>query len=672
MFQSNENIYYLPRFPINEIYGDSHVQYNHLHPQHFINNPYYENIYHSDINKNEIYNIPKEHLQSCNYINHDSNFMDLINSNIQPIKEYNDILPNSTSYINTNTNIYNIHNTNNDFSSLISKKKSKNLIVIQDPNSGKEISLDDLVIDGRGNDQQSQTTTPINKSIEFINKRVIDSSKSSNHFCPNEPDDPDNIKEFDKQIINNIHVRQNVESNISLKSYPPHDDMVMPCIEAAKQKNLQDSTRMIKVFDITDESSKLKNQMIPIKSAYLKKTDMFLPSKLHLLDCILVDSPAEEDNHLSKYVDLNELRDSCKMWNLHKTSETKNDTTGSCAHVLLEDSLNECVKNFTLALNTITYSNFDQISERVAKIFSSLQFYVSTIDYQEKIQDSILSIVQRMTEALFIKAINEREYAEIYAKLCQKMLDRTKSKDKHNRSPHTLSQKVVMELLSKVQHYFENEFTNYLPTEYQHKKLGNLHFICQLYQHSLLSDSIIRSTLNKVLHAFITSYSSLSPTHPQNVPLSPEKALTYLNILISGIGDKFCIKEGNENFLMLNICEQIKKMVSDDTKPSHIIDEDLRDKTRDWLRKISDLKNNGWKLDHSNENEAIHLETIPYDAASSKFVIPDLIVNNTIDTVKNWLEQTLNTSLDKDRIYRMDLSRNLCSFYGGPKFLEGF
>ncbi|OQV18775.1 putative Eukaryotic translation initiation factor 4 gamma 3 [Hypsibius exemplaris] len=175
-----------------------------------------------------------------------------------------------------------------------------------------------------------------------------------------------------------------------------------------------------------------------------------------------------------------------------------NENAWKPAHKRGQDDLDADEKTLASVralLNKITPNNYEKLSNKMLE-----EKFTET-------PDLLLGAV----DVIFDKALDELNYAEIYAKLCRKLIDLETKPDDNGRVV-----KFRTVLLQRAQHYFEKtdmesqeadkEDVKITAAEAEEKRvkakrhyLGNIRFISELYRFEMLTDKVILSCFQRLL-----------------------------------------------------------------------------------------------------------------------------------------------------------------------------
>ena len=222
------------------------------------------------------------------------------------------------------------------------------------------------------------------------------------------------------------------------------------------------------------------------------------------------------------------------------------------------DKKDSVKKELRSILNIITKDNYDETKIQILEIIKE------NVEYQEQ----FLNI-------FFIKAVMEKSYAELYAKLCKYLNKMLPQKTKKSEKSKNISTIFRDKLIGKCREVFKTKNYDEFIKEKEPKEreiklkkfiIGNVNFITELIKIKMLSKKIIPDCIDYVFERYEKEDSYLKLIYAQAIVLFTDKFGSLVN------SEKSKKSEETENFKkkIEDIFEKLEKIKNDKDLPSHI------------------------------------------------------------------------------------------------------
>ena len=222
------------------------------------------------------------------------------------------------------------------------------------------------------------------------------------------------------------------------------------------------------------------------------------------------------------------------------------------------DKKDSVKKELRSILNIITKDNYDETKSQILEIIKE------NVEYQEQ----FLNI-------FFIKAVMEKSYAELYAKLCKYLNKMLPQKTKKSEKSKNISTIFRDKLIGKCREVFKTKNYDEFIKEKEPKEreiklkkfiIGNVNFITELIKIKMLSKKIIPDCIDYVFERYEKEDSYLKLIYAQAIVLFTDKFGSLVN------SEKSKKSEETENFKkkIEDIFEKLEKIKNDKDLPSHI------------------------------------------------------------------------------------------------------
>ena len=440
-----------------------------------------------------------------------------------------------------------------------------------------------------------KTNTLKQKDIKVVLKNLTENKKCE--ILNNVLTDLFEKKEKESKIFNNENFYYNP---IKIEKY----EKIFKQEQIQNLETILNKKRLYQKYDFIYDKEELMQEMRP------KKSEMTYNKKLYKLNKSIKSEKSEEKNKIifsyEKIIELNKVNILCKKENLlsidvinHCSAllynfeidykkgnvDINNDNNDNIKWNRKDMSIEiqkaeEYVKNMNKAmsknnykyeiieiLNTLTVDNYNEILNKLSNII----YQVNNNNNNKINQDILLDNQFIFSEIIIEKAIMEKGYVKLYAKICYDLFlvfNKIMNESQNNIliDGENLQSLLISECKQKFNDYQYNEeiLTNNNNDDsflIKKKFLGNINFICELIEIKLFSQKIGFNFLDIL-------YKNYENFEGKNKYLNLEGIITLLNKL-----GKIIFQEKNEKYLQdldSFIKENLSPLINNDNNDKNI------------------------------------------------------------------------------------------------------
>ena len=338
-----------------------------------------------------------------------------------------------------------------------------------------------------------------------------------------------------RRKIDDLEKISNMELNISAKEYFPNIEKLKNQEKEKEEKEEREKQQQEKelkikneyiysyeyliqfeIWDISNQTELLPKETlnhINWMEAHLKEMEIFYPKekfKHNYSNC-----------NTSKSSSSSNISFSMEPWARKDYTKETEAAEENKKRFEENDKKDSIKKELRAILNIMTKDNYEETKNQILEIIKE------NIDYQEQ----FLNI-------FFIKAVLEKSYAELYAKLCKYLNKTLPQKTKKNEKSKNYSTIFRDKLVGKCREVFKTKnFDEYIkekePKEREIKLkkfiIGNVNFITELIKIKMLSKKIIPDCIDYVFDRYEKEESCLKLIYAQAIVLFTDKFGSLIN-----------------------------------------------------------------------------------------------------------------------------------------------